>query len=126
MGIALFRTNFIRIFFGEFLMKKLHTTSSGNDSCATADIVPLSENTGTVPHRWMRDHAMVRTSHYSLNPYQLTSLSAMIAYSSFCSGQSEFRIERSLSDHFRVPNPKFLPANDFDNAIRYLAEIIHG
>ena len=54
---------------------------------------------------------------------QLTSLSAMIAYLSTQRGESEFRIERGLSDRFNVPNVKCLPVNQFDNAIRYLADM---
>ena len=59
-----------------------------------------------------------------VNANQLTSLSAMIAYIAEKSGQSEFRVERNLSDHFSIPNAKCLSYTDFDKAIRYLADIL--
>ncbi len=55
---------------------------------------------------------------------QLTSISAMIVYISHKSGLSEFCIERKLANYFFIPNPKCLPANSFDRAIRYLADIL--
>ena len=89
-------------------------------------IYPLEVNDGlSVPQRWMREQLVSHKTHDPmLNANQLTSLSAMIAYAASKSGQSEYRIERGLSDTFRVPNAKFLPANNFDAAIRYLADII--
>lgn len=69
---------------------------------------------------WMKRPSL---SSPSINANQRTSISAMIAYVSSLSGQSEFRLERTLSDRFHVANPMCLPANDFDEAIRYLADI---
>ena len=76
------------------------------------------------PRRWMHEQSPVRVRAPSVSPNQMTSLSAMISYIAHRSGQSEFRIERSLADRFNVPNAKFLSAQDFDNAIRYLADIL--
>ncbi|MDE2029919.1 MAG: hypothetical protein KGI97_05065 [Alphaproteobacteria bacterium] len=57
-----------------------------------------------------------------LSANELTSLSAMISYVANHSGSTEFRVERSLANRFNIPNAKFLPANEFDSAIRYLAD----
>jgi hypothetical protein len=73
------------------------------------------------PQRWMQPSA-ARKAVPTVDANQLTSLSAMIAYIAAESGQSEFRIERSLADRFNIPNAKFLPATQFDGAIRYLVE----
>ncbi len=48
----------------------------------------------------------------------------MISYISIKSGTSEISLERKLSARFNVANPRCLPANDFDDAIRYLADIL--
>jgi hypothetical protein len=72
--------------------------------------------------RWM--HGVPCNPNAAVSPNQSTSIAAMIAYISSCSGQSEFMIERKLSDRFNIPNPKCLQANDFDAAIRYLADIL--
>jgi len=83
-----------------------------------------SHTDSDMPSRlWMRC-ADVRAFQPSIDADQRTSISAMIAYISYRSGQSEFRIERELSDRFNVPNPKWLQASNFDEAIRYLADII--
>ena len=73
---------------------------------------------------WMREAQASRRMNAPMTPNQLTSIAAMIAYISHQSGQSEFRIERSLADRFNVANAKCLPSNAFDNAIRYLADIL--
>jgi hypothetical protein len=51
---------------------------------------------------------------------ELTSLSAMITHMAHSSGENEFRIERRLSNRFKIPNVKCLPSDQYDNAIRYL------
>ncbi|MDR3449730.1 MAG: hypothetical protein P4M15_08315 [Alphaproteobacteria bacterium] len=74
---------------------------------------------------WMKDAPLAALKPVRMvNANQLTSLSAMIAYAALRSGQSEFRIERSLSDRFNIPNAKCLPANQFDIAIRYLVDTL--
>ncbi|MDD4616310.1 MAG: hypothetical protein PHW76_04230 [Alphaproteobacteria bacterium] len=72
---------------------------------------------------WMDGYASA-AKEPALSANQSTSIAAMIAFISNKSGQSEFCLERKLSDRFNVPNPKFLAAADFDKAIQYLADII--
>jgi len=77
----------------------------------------------SITRDWMLKYSLSRGANMpTLSANQKTSLSAMIAYISNRSGESEFRIERSLSDHFNVPNPKLLPAKCFDEALRYLVD----
>jgi len=83
------------------------------------------DDVASMTRDWMLKYSLSRGANMpTLSANQKTSLSAMIAYISDRSGQSEFHIERSLSDHFNVPNPKLLPANSFDEALRYLADIL--
>jgi|GEM_PF-1535063 hypothetical protein len=106
------------------MREKFHSESEPENSEISSG-ESVQENGGSVvSHRWMQHHTIVRPSESFLSANQRTSISAMISYISHHSGQSEFRIERKLSDHFNIPNPKCLPANDFDEAIRYLADII--
>ena len=98
--------------------RESHTLSRGEASPGGRGPVAL--------HRWMDRSSTSIMRQPSLNANQRTSISAMISYISSRSGQSEFRLERKLSDRFNVPNPKFLPANDYDAAIRYLADIINN
>ena len=72
---------------------------------------------------WMQTPAVTPTQP-TVNSNQLTSLNAMIAYVSFQFGQNEFTVERGLADHFNIPNTKCLPASEFENAIRYLADML--
>ena len=104
---------------------EFQTESKGGDSSASGDLLHTGGNR-VVLHRWMDRSSTALALQPSLNPNQRTSLSAMISYISHKSGQSEFRLERKLSDRFNVPNPKCLPANDYDAAIRFLADIIHN
>ena len=104
-------------------MEKTRTTDSGAEYCLLSDMSGVSADVVSMPLRWMRENSSLRRTQQSLTADQLTSLSAMIAYISLKSGQSEFRLERSLADRFHVANAKCLPANDFDSAIRYLADI---
>ncbi len=105
---------------------EFHMETKGGDSPSSSGD-PLPSGSGSVSlHRWMDRSSTALALQPSLNANQRTSLSAMISYISHKSGQSEFRLERKLSDRFNVPNPKCLPANDYDAAIRYLADIIHG
>jgi len=78
-------------------------------------------DTHAAPQSWMLEQ---RTAQPLINTNQLISISAMISYISQCSGQSEFRVERRLSDRFNIPNVKCLGAQDFDNAICYLADLV--
>lgn len=101
--------------------------STSEDAVTTTTDMPAPANvTAILQQSWMQGHSAQRKGTPSLTANQRTSISAMISYISHRSGQSEFRIERSLSDRFNVPNAKCLPSDDFDNAIRYLAEIIIG
>jgi hypothetical protein len=69
---------------------------------------------------WMQNAEMPLSETVSAN--ELTSLSALIAYVAMQSGENEFRVERRLADRFNVPSVKRLPADAFDNAIRYLVD----
>jgi hypothetical protein len=77
-----------------------------------------------MPQRWMQQRSEARKTQPGVTANQWTSLSAMIAYAANQSGQSEYRVERNLSDRFNIPNAKCLPSNDFDSALRYLADIL--
>ena len=107
-------------------MNKLHLSEAEIDLSAL-DPVEAHVTLDAMPQHWMREQSASRKiAELTLNANQLTSLSAMIAYAASKSGKSEYRIERGLSDYFNVPNAKFLSADDFDAAIRYLADIITG
>jgi hypothetical protein len=77
------------------------------------------DSTPPVANGWMRPEA---NGGAGLNANEQTSLAALIAYVAIKSGQSEFRVERQLSDRFSIPNPKRLPTDRYEDAIRYLME----
>jgi len=106
-----------------FLVDEPRQTSTDGETGFSSDSL-LSEDMGLSASRLWMQRSRSAQKHMMLNANQHTSLSAMISYISAKSGQSEIRIERKLSDHFHIPNPKCLPANDYDDAIRYLADII--
>jgi hypothetical protein len=84
-----------------------------------------TEDTSVVmPRQWMLEQKPFRKPQFTINANQLASLMAMITYISLKAGHSEYRIERCLSDRFNVANAKFLASDDFDEAIRYLADIL--
>lgn len=78
---------------------------------------------GDVQRPWMQTPA-ANSIKPTVNANQLTSLNAMIAYVSYQFGQNEFSIERDLADRFKIPNTKCLPESEFENAIRYLADML--
>ena len=80
-------------------------------------VKPVTEQ--IVVENWMQ-HSATQTAPVNAN--ELTSLTALIAYVGYSTGQNEFRIERQLSDRFNVPNVKCLPTQRYDEAIRYLVE----
>lgn len=55
---------------------------------------------------------------------QLISLTAMVSYVAHMTDRSEFRVERELSDHFCVANPKCLARDQYDEAIRYMMSLV--
>ena len=72
-----------------------------------------------------RSCCWMKHDHYAVKPIasnEQISLRALVAYVSFKTGKTEFRVERDLSDNFCIPNIKCLPAEHYDNAIRYLSE----
>jgi hypothetical protein len=106
-------------------MSKMYSIEIASDGMPFQSSAKQKERAGESPQRWMEEKSTSqRADNGGLNANQLTSLSAMIAYTANKSGQTEYRVERALADFFHVPNAKFLPANDFDSAIRYLADII--
>lgn len=68
---------------------------------------------------WMQNRSLPAST---ISANQLTSLSAFISHVAHFWHMSEFRIERQLADRFNIPNTKCLPADKFDDAIRYLAD----
>ncbi len=95
-----------------------------NNRCSTAsgaEIEDWPSANDRPPHLWM--HARPTTPKPSLSDNQRASLAAMITYTAHKSGQSEFRLERLLSDRFTIPSTKYLAETDFDEAIHYLSDI---
>jgi hypothetical protein len=58
----------------------------------------------------------------TVNDNELISLSALIAYVAHMTREHEFRVERQFADRFNIPNVKCLPAERYDDAIRYLVD----
>ena len=81
-----------------------------------------AESAEIEPREWMADCMFCPDASHSMSTHQLVSISAMISYAANSSGQSEFHIERNLSNKFKVPNVKCLLADDFDKALRYLVD----
>lgn len=71
------------------------------------------------PHAFSCQHHKASSS---LSADQVVSLTALIAYVAHMTGQTEFRVERDLSNHFCVPNPKCLSQEQYDNAICFMVE----
>jgi len=70
-------------------------------------------------------HAFSCFHHKASSPLcadQVISLTALVSYVAHMTGQTEFRVERTLSDHFCVPNPKCLAQDQYDEAIRFMVE----
>jgi len=111
----------------EIKMNPIYRPSIGSkDIDAALPVDAQAENAETfAPPSWMRGEIHAQ-SQPLLNANQLTSLSAMIAYIAARSGRSEFRIERDLADRFSIANAKLLSAHQFENAIRYLADLVAG
>jgi hypothetical protein len=92
---------------------------------------PSAENTADIKeavstlHResWMTSVGEKGVAR-QLNANERVSLNALIAYLAHHSGETEFRIERRLSDRFNVPNMTCLPSAQFEDAIRYLVDAI--
>jgi len=105
-------------------MNSIYPTVANRGFYAGHNIAPDAETGAILPQRWMLEQQTARKTQTVVSANQLTSLSAMIAYISHKAGQSEFRIERSLADHYHVANVTCMAAEDFDDAIRYLADMI--
>jgi hypothetical protein len=89
---------------------------------ATEASVSVAKSSEMSRQSWMGGNTLSHAGQANAN--QLASLNAMIAYLAHASGQSEFRIERSLADRFDVPNVGYLVGDQFDNAIRFLVDTI--
>jgi hypothetical protein len=120
-GIPIFQCE---LFSGDIMTDDINPGIANKSTNLASGDLPSEERSKSVTHRWMQRSSATKENQLSLNANQHTSISAMISYISTQSGQSEFRLERILSDRFNIPNPKCLPANDFDEAIRYLADIL--
>ena len=78
---------------------------------------PLAEG------NWM---TMLQNTVPQLGANEMTSLNALIAYVASKTGVAEFRVERTLADHFNVPNMKCLPSENYEAAVTYLVDLIDG
>jgi len=68
---------------------------------------------------WMK---YVHSREPAVNENELISLNALIAYVAHVTEQAEFRVERMFADRFNIPNVKCLPADRYDDAVRYLVD----
>ena len=59
-----------------------------------------------------------------LNALEMSSITALVAYVAHMSGQTEFRVERQFADRFNIPNVKCLPAGRYDDAVKYLVDLV--
>ena len=106
-------------------MDKAHSAMQDPQPYTGASMPTIHAMASTVSRGWVAESMTIRRrSDASLDANQLTSIAAMISYISRHSGQTEFRVERALADRFKVPNAKCLPSASFDDALRYLADII--
>ncbi len=62
------------------------------------------------------------SSSQVINALEMTSITALVAYVVHITGQTEFSVERQFADRFNIPNLKCLPAELYDDAIRYLVD----
>jgi len=62
------------------------------------------------------------TPQRQMSENERVSLTTLIAYLAHHSGETEFRVERRLSDRFNVPNMTCLPSEMFEDAVRYLVD----
>lgn len=53
---------------------------------------------------------------------ELTSLSALISYVAHRIGESETKVEKKLVDQFNISHLRMLPADQFDNALKFLVD----
>ncbi|MDD5585605.1 MAG: hypothetical protein PHY92_01440 [Alphaproteobacteria bacterium] len=96
---------------------------SANDEASSKDAGPgdrLADRMreSAIGH-WM-DYAF--TAMPTVNDNEWISLSALIAYVAHMTCENEFRVERQFADRFNIPNVKCLPAERYDDAVRYLVD----
>ena len=106
-------------------MNKHYPFPANDGFCATQNTEatqPLVFN--DIQRPWMQIVPSSASTQPLINANQQTSLNAMIAYVAFQFGQSEFSVGRKFADHFNIPNTKCLPASEFENALRYLADML--
>ncbi len=77
-----------------------------------------SSEEGSACSCWM---AYAPTGIKSVDVNEKISLRAMVSYVAHSTGYPEFRIERELSDKFCVPNMNYLPAEKYEQAVRFLS-----
>ncbi|MDX9690413.1 MAG: hypothetical protein EOM37_03415 [Proteobacteria bacterium] len=53
---------------------------------------------------------------------QFVSISALISYLAFSTGKHPVTIERDISNHYCIPNLKCLPADLYDQVVRYVCD----
>jgi len=59
---------------------------------------------------------------FPIDSDQAVSLTALVSYVAKMTGRSEYRVERDLSNHFCIPNPKCLSQDQYEVAIRYMVD----
>jgi hypothetical protein len=114
------RNNILMVSFSGERLNVTKRDSSGKPAQGIAGSVTDAVSALT-RESWMTSAADANTLR-QLNANERTSLTALIAYLAHHSGETEFRIERRLSDRFNVPNMTCLPSTQFDDAIRYLVD----
>lgn len=99
------------------VIEHTHTTQIDTEKAISAPkAAPSSKE-----KNWMHNYSKQKSTK-TVSATDLISLSALIAYVATDSGETEFGVERRLSDRFHIPNVSCLPADQYDNAIRYLVD----
>jgi hypothetical protein len=107
------------IFAGILKMTYVQPSVANRGFCSSPNVAAVVP-TDDCAKKWMQ--GAPEGAKLMINANQMVSLGAMICFIATRSCQSEFRVERILSDHFHIPNAKCLPAALFDDAIRYLID----
>src|ERR1700743_41754 len=82
---------------------KYNSSPTSHSSRTTAAETIAGAVSSIAAQGWMQ-HKTLEKPEAILSANELTSLSALIAYVAFQSGENEFGVERKLSDRFNIPN----------------------
>ena len=91
-----------------------------SEAVHAAALMPDNGNEG-LPN-WMK--AEHPAPAQTLNALEMSSITALVAYVAHMTGQTEFRVERQFADRFNIPNVKCLTADRYDDAVRYLVDLV--